>query len=1291
MDLSLTRPDVTALQVTVTCDGQLSHTFTLSALLPTKANGLPHPLADPVVYGTALYTALFPPNSLAHQTLATKPKRIVLVAADDTLDAIPWEYAYGPDGFVACACALVRGLPAKQRSAPPEILSGLHIVAVASNPLDHYLAPLNIQGEWIRLTEIVGELDRAVTLERVWPPTIARLRELVAGEQQRVVHFMGHGGQNEQGEAVLCFERDDGAREDVTAREFVQRVQGSVLLVTLNACESATSGETVFGNLALALVREQVPYALGMRFFVVDDDALAFARAFYSDLARGVPVEEAVRQARLTLAKSERAWAVGVPVLYTALATPVPGYVTAPGEPVVQDAHEDALRGIIGVLPEVQGAFQGRIDEQIHLGNWLTGDHRPRIITIHGSGGQGKTALARVAAERFAHAWPGGVWAITLETVPTRALFVASLARFLGISPQDSAEPADLERNVLLRVRRKRTLLVLDNLETLVEAAKAQDGDALSLAAFIQQLPSDRTSLLCTSRYLFGWSGERHLELPGLSPDEGAALFQQSASLHESATDLSLAKLLSQRVDGHPLSLFLLGKAFNETSLSLAAFVADYETFLLAAEDLFAGVEHRQRTLYANFAYSVKWLPADLRDTLSKLWVFHAPFLLQTAIAIVDLEHETRGEERSPVADQLYALWQRGLLTRAGSEEQGLLLYRVPPVIRPYIDRYLADASERETLLARYGSAYARLAEYLYGELDRGGLASALAFLCRDDLERGILYVTGIEQGYYLLHWGWVLHRLGDRTRGLFLSEQALESAQELNQELAWYAMNNIAVVYQATGHPQEALRLYEQALPITKEAGDRVGEATTRNNMAAAYHATGQPQEALRQLEQTLLIMKEVGNRAGEATTFNNMAEVYRATGQLQEALCLYKQALPIMQEVGDRAGEAATLNNMALVYNAIGRPQDALHLYEQALPIRREVGDRAGEATTFNNMAGVHYAIGKPQEALRLYKQVLPIKQEVGDRVGEATALNNMALVYNAIGQPQEALRLLEQALLITRESGDRAGEANTLANRAILLYQDGQRQQEAITDMELALDILRVTGLPQDTAGQTPEQLEQVLQTMQDGTLSRGQSGGPFTMHAKQIVTIVGNTVAVMTTLPERRAEWRETIAGALADAKQRGADWQIEVDFFTAILAILDGASPSLPADHPYAAAIAAILDGIVNGGLAPDDEDGDDVPEEVQALAMFVPACVAALRSTNPQEKMAFMQQLVALQGQAPGDEMQPLFQAMQLALFGGDLAHLGDTLTGLARQMWEMIVAGVQQDDTPPGEPPATE
>ncbi|MEO6893178.1 MAG: tetratricopeptide repeat protein [Ktedonobacteraceae bacterium] len=936
-------------------------------------------------------------------------------------------------------------------------------------------------------------------LERAWPSTIGRLRELVAGQQQRVVHFMGHGGQNGEGEAVLCFEGNDGAREDVSAREFVQRVQGSVFLVTLNACRSATPGETVFGNLAKALVREQVPYALGMRFSIVDDDALAFSRDFYSDLARGVPVEEALLQARLTLAKSARAWACGNLVLYTSLTHVGPAYATELGQSDVRDAQEDALRGIIGVLPEVQGAFQGRIDEQIQLGTWLTGDRRPRIMTIHGNGGQGKTALARVTVERFAHAWPGGVWSMTLETVPTRAVFVTSLARFLGINVQDSAEPADLERQIQLRLRRQRTLLVLDNLETLDEAAKAQDAEALALIEFIQQLPGERTSLLCTSRHLLGWNGEQPLELPGLALDEGAALFQQSAPNRIEEIARSLARQLSQRVDGHPLGLSLLGRAFNDTHIPLSAFLADHETYLLSAENPYIGVNHRQRKVFANFAYSVRWLSPELRDTLSKLWVFHAPFLADVAVAVLDPEHDAEAAEASPVEAHLHTLWQRGLLAREAIPvgDDDVYLYRLPPVMRPYIEQYLADEREREEMLRRFGEAAAWLAEIVYGEIIGGRAIATLALQCYDDLARGVSFVEGIAQGYYLLYWGWILHRLGDQHMGVTVTEQALA-------------------------------------------------------------------------------IFREVGNRAGEGATLNNLGRVYDALGQKQQALAYYQQALAISREVGDRAKEGATLNNLGLVYNALGQKQQALAYYEQALAIFREVSDRAGEGTTLNNLSSIYNTMGQKQKALDYCKQALAICREVGDRAGEGVTLHNIGMMYASSGQFDVALAcvLLAKALYEYVQSPYIDAEVQWIA--ALRLHVGEQQFASLFAQVE----------------HRTNEIVERALQ---EKMLFDEAGQLTSTLSTELVTRIVGNTIAVMITMQERRDEWREDIAQALQDAQQGGTDWHIEVEFFTAVLAILDGQPPSLAADHPYAPAIAAIEDGIARGG--PEPEDGDDAPEE----------------------------------------------------------------------------------------------
>jgi len=134
--------------------------------------------------------------------------------------------------------------------------------------------------------------------------------------------------------------------------------------VTLNACVSATPGPTPFSNLAAALARQKVPYALGMRMSIEDDDARDFSRLFYSELASGVPVEEALFQARLTLASSSRKWAIGVPVLYTALSEPARGYAALAGAPTIEE-HKPPIDAI--TLPRAEGGFQGRIDEMVWL------------------------------------------------------------------------------------------------------------------------------------------------------------------------------------------------------------------------------------------------------------------------------------------------------------------------------------------------------------------------------------------------------------------------------------------------------------------------------------------------------------------------------------------------------------------------------------------------------------------------------------------------------------------------------------------------------------------------------------------------------------------------------------------------------------------------------------------------------------------------------------------------------------------------------------------------------------
>ncbi|GHO47571.1 tetratricopeptide repeat protein [Ktedonospora formicarum] len=1093
MELILTQqPDY---QVEVICDDQYSHAFDVQPLR-LLAHWYERVSRDPMGYGQRLFHALFPTNSRASNALNAHPERIVLVTTDDELDALPWEYLYSPTGFLVLEFPFVRALPSQQRRSPPTLDTPLHIVAVPSHPLSPLIAPLNIDAEWWRLKEIVDPLPFAITLERVRPPTLQQVRSLLANRHQRVIHFMGHGEHAENG-AFLSFEKENGSLDRVETRQLISRIRGTTFLITLNACVSASPGPTGFSNLAASLVKANIPYALGMRFNIYDEDALAFSRMFYTELAQGTPVEEALLQARLSLAESPRSWAVGVPALYTSLSTPAHGFIHSPGSSRIIE-HQPRIEA--NSVARAVGIFQGRTADLTRLGSLLTGNNRPRILTIHGGGGQGKTALAREAIERFAHAWPGGVWGTILNPLPTRPGFVSNLAQFLGSNEQEIHTPEEREYQVLRQLTTKRLLLVLDNAETLIDAVDAHDPQAIALAELLQQLPGTSVSLLITSRIQLGWPGEVTHELGGLTAEEGALLFRQCAPGRQELIDTIEAQKLSEKIEGHPLSLRLLGGAFNASTLLLHTFVQHYEEQLLNAENKYIGEEHRHRKLYASIETSIRFLNNELCDLLSNLPIFQSPFLPALACSLFDPETEGQDPLRSPVHAQLVSLWQRGLLARitvAGLDGTQNHLYYLLPTTRPYIQAHMQSTMPLEELFHRYGKTYEAFTNNMYALLDYNPHLVAIVQYMEKDLEQGIEHVANPEQQTYRAHWAWMLFRLGRLRDAQTLLEDVLERIQGQDHLLELQVTDSLGHVYQTRGQPQQALtlfehflstvrgmelrssegtalynmgkvylvtgqmqralELFEQALPILREVGDLTSEGGALSNMAAIYQATGQPQRALELFEEALPLIRASARRPDEAATLSNIGGVYRATGQLQRALELFEEALAIQRDIGDRMGEAVSLSNIASISQANGQPQRALDLLEQTLSIQRQAGNRAGEATTLHNIGMAHQGLDQPQRALSFYEQALSVRRETGDRTGEAATLSIIASLYGALGQPQRALDLFEQALPLRRETGDRAGEAFTLHNMAGV-YQDLGQSQRALSFYEQALSIRR-----------------------------------------------------------------------------------------------------------------------------------------------------------------------------------------------------------------------------------------
>jgi Tfp pilus assembly protein PilF len=244
------------------------------------------------------------------------------------IQSLPWELlrqpgtpkflALNPGTPVTRFLKVPRPIPAASR---PQTL---RILAIASSPRDHELAPLDLDKELRNLRKAVGSAAQVIEV----PPTLAALRQELRDHECHVLHFMGHGGSPmRHKESMLIFEDKDRKPDPVTGTELANMLAASstLRLVVLNACESASVRKAAVGGgdfspftgVANSLVLGDLPAVVAMQGPISDDSAITFSRIFYRQLATGEPIDAAVTEGRRAVYAEDRKsleWAT--PVLF---------------------------------------------------------------------------------------------------------------------------------------------------------------------------------------------------------------------------------------------------------------------------------------------------------------------------------------------------------------------------------------------------------------------------------------------------------------------------------------------------------------------------------------------------------------------------------------------------------------------------------------------------------------------------------------------------------------------------------------------------------------------------------------------------------------------------------------------------------------------------------------------------------------------------------------------------------------------------------------------------------------
>ena len=228
-----------------------------------------------------------------------------------------------------------------------------------------------------------------------------------------------------------------------------------------------------------------------------------------------------------------------------------------------------------------------------------------------------------------------------------------------------------------------------------------------------------------------------------------------------------------------------------------------------------------------------------------------------------------------------------------------------------------------------------------------------------------------------------------------------------------------------------ETLAIAEAAVAAAQVAGSRREEANALKMMGRALSQIGYPLKALPPYEQALPIMREVGDRMGEATILNETGQAYRAVGQQQQAweLGLFRQAEEIILEMDDYAQNAEALTQIGDA-RLDRNDWNAIDYYSQALSIFRERGDKAGEAQMLNDIGVAESDLwGTREKAFGLFEQAASLFQQVGNKAGEATALDNMAsMLFLEMNDQAQAVEVYKRALPLWVELGGKWYERST-----------------------------------------------------------------------------------------------------------------------------------------------------------------------------------------------------------------------------------------------------------------------
>ena len=618
------------------------------------------------------------------------------------------------------------------------------------------------------------------------------------------------------------------------------------------------------------------------------------------------------------------------------------------------------------------------------------------LVTLTGTGGVGKTALALAVAAELAEEFPDGVWLVELASVDTADAVPDAIASALGIVPQGDAR---IIHTVAEALAVRRVLVVVDNCEHVLGAVAAAIDEILAR--------SDGPHVIATSREALQVPGEQVLTISPLAVDgvtsDAVTLFVERARgvrpgfgiFDEQTADAVIG--ICATLDGLPLGIELAAARMAAMSAVEVSERLDDRFRLLTGPEL--GPD-RQATLRHAVAWSHDLLNEDERAILRTASVFSGGFDLRALCAVAGSDDDVG------VLGLLDSLVRKSLVVaHLGSARSRYSLFET---IRAFAEERLEQTGESDVARGRH-------AAYLAGEaVRRWELWNGPEWRAQVDWVR-------IELANLRSAFRWSLDHGEVEVAAAIAAHAALMGfSVELFETIAWAEAALQAAeladvrwlprLYAAAGYAcfvGRAEAATANAHRATELEG-RPGYETCEPGYATFIEALGQVYSG--RLDRYVELTGEVAQLPGRGQAYGIAAYVdgLQSSGRVEAALRLTGPALTAAREVGNPYWLTYTLWIVGLAY-AKADPQRALQVWDESMTYLGEHDVRFFEGFVSRDAALLHTSDGQLETALNLFGTSIQAFVRSGALAQLVISLASVPALFERLERPSVARTLL------------------------------------------------------------------------------------------------------------------------------------------------------------------------------------------------------------------------------------------------------------------------------------------